>query len=393
MERHYGMDWLRIGAFGLLILYHVGMVFVPWPFQVKTAHPLVWAEIPMFLTAPWRLTLLFVVSGYASRALLAKAGGMGAFLRSRSARLLPPFLFGIAVIVPPQTWVELSTQHGYAAPFLHFWAHDYFRFGTLGGIVMPTWNHLWFVLYLWVYSAALAGGSLLVGGSRAQALFDRAFSGWRAVVIPALYFVLLEAVLFHRTEDTHDLIGDGVAHLRYVPAFLIGFGLARSPTVLAALSRHWKTSAAVATLCFATIAVLLVAYPDFSFPDQPAVLWTYRVARRLETWTAIAALVGVAERFWNRDHRWRATLAEATFPFYVIHQTIIVVVEGALLPLRLGPAAEFGILVTATVAGCWTFYAFGARIAWLRPLIGLKRAVPRGMPRRTPGLEASATAA
>ena len=269
MERHYGMDWLRIGAFGLLILYHVGMVFVPWPFQVKTAHPLVWAEIPMFLTAPWRLTLLFVVSGYASRALLAKAGGTGAFLRSRSARLLPPFLFGIAVIVPPQTWVELSTQHGYAAPFLHFWAHDYFRFGTLGGIVMPTWNHLWFVLYLWVYSAALAGGSLLVGGSRAQALFDRAFSGWRAVVIPALYFVLLEAVLFHRTEDTHDLIGDGVAHLRYVPAFLIGFGLARSPTVLAALSRHWKTSAAVATLCFATIAVLLVAYPRLLVP-RPA---------------------------------------------------------------------------------------------------------------------------
>ena len=87
MDRHYGMDWLRIGAFGLLILYHIGMVFVPWGFQVKTAHPIAWVEIPMFLTNPWRLTLLFVVSGYASRALLAKAGGAGAFMGSRSARL------------------------------------------------------------------------------------------------------------------------------------------------------------------------------------------------------------------------------------------------------------------------------------------------------------------
>ena len=28
-KRHFGMDWLRIGAFGLLILYHVAMVFAP----------------------------------------------------------------------------------------------------------------------------------------------------------------------------------------------------------------------------------------------------------------------------------------------------------------------------------------------------------------------------
>ena len=29
-ERQYGLDWLRIGAFGLQILYHIGMFFVPW---------------------------------------------------------------------------------------------------------------------------------------------------------------------------------------------------------------------------------------------------------------------------------------------------------------------------------------------------------------------------
>src|SRR3546814_6967388 len=34
-QRHLGMDWLRIGAFGLLILYHIGMFFVPWDWHVK----------------------------------------------------------------------------------------------------------------------------------------------------------------------------------------------------------------------------------------------------------------------------------------------------------------------------------------------------------------------
>ncbi len=377
MERHYGMDWLRIGAFGLLILYHVGMVFVPWGFHVKTAHPISAAEIPMFLTSPWRLTLLFVVSGYASRALFTRIAGISAFLGNRSNRLLWPLAFGMAVVVPPQTWVELTTQHGYTAGFLHFWLTDYFRFGTLAGIVMPTWNHLWFVLYLWAYTLALAAVTLLPGTGRAQSWFDRAFGGWRAIVLPALYFVLLEAVLFHRPEDTHDFINDGLAHLRYVPAFLFGFGLAGSRTVMESLARHWKTAAAAAIACYAVIAALLFVYPNFSFPESDTILWAYRLARHGETWTAIAALIGIAERFWNHDHAWRATLTEAVFPFYIIHQTVIVVVGYWTIPLGIGPAAEFAILVAATAAGCWAFYLAGREITWLRPLIGLKLAKHR----------------
>ncbi len=58
----------------------------------------------------------------------------GGFLRQRSLRLLVPLAFGVAVIVPPQSWVELVTQHGYRAGFATFWTHDYFRFRRLGGI-------------------------------------------------------------------------------------------------------------------------------------------------------------------------------------------------------------------------------------------------------------------
>lgn len=387
MERHYGMDWLRIGAFGLLIFYHIGMVFVPWGFQVKTVHTLVGAEIPMFLTSPWRLTLLFVVSGFASRALLAKSHGIGGFFRNRSTRLLIPLVFGMAVIVPPQTWVELVTQHGYRQGFGYFWLHDYFRFGTLAGIVMPTWNHLWFVLYLWAYTAGLSLVLGIPGIGRAQALFDRLFAGWRALLIPALYFVLLEAVLFHRIEDTHDFFFDSVAHLRYVPAFLFGFGLARSRPVMAALAAHWKQAAAVAIGCYATIAALLLACPDFSFPSSE-VTGLFRVARHLETWPAIAALIGIAERFWNRNDGWRAMLTEAVFPFYIIHQTVIVVVEYWLRPLGIGALAEFAILVIATVAGCWAFYLVGREIGWLRPMIGLRGAERK---RSRPSIPTSST--
>src|SRR3546814_4747135 len=111
----------------------------------------------------------------------------------------------MAVVVPPRTWVELATQHVYTGVYLHFWLTYYFRVGTLAESVMPTLNHLWFVAYLWVYTLVLAGIAALPVGTRAQAWFDRAFGGWLALVLPALYLVLLEAVIFRSEEHTSEL--------------------------------------------------------------------------------------------------------------------------------------------------------------------------------------------
>ncbi len=382
MERHYGMDWLRIGAFALLIFYHIGMVFVPWGFHIKTAQPMDWVEIPMLATNPWRLTLLFVVSGYASRALWSKSASIRAFLGNRSARLLIPLVFGMAVIVPPQTWVELVGKYGYDQSYLWFLGHDYFRFGTFHGIIMPTWNHLWFVAYLWVYTLTLALMMFVPGTDRMQAAFDRLFGGARAVWVPVVFLLITQFWLFHREDDTHDLFGDWLAHLQYFPAFLFGFGLAGSRAAKTGLARWWAASAAVAIGCYAVMAGLLAAYPDFSFPTH-GVTVVFRLAREIDTWAAIAALIGVAERFLNRDHRWRATLAEATFPFYIIHQTVIVLVEFWVKPLGIGAAGEFAILVPATIAGCWAFYLVGRDIDPLRPLIGLKARGKAIMPARS----------
>ena len=381
MARHYGMDWLRVGAFALLILYHTAMVFTPWGFHVKTAQPVEWLSVVMLLTNPWRLTLLFVVSGYASRALLAKSGGVAKFMSSRSNRLLIPLAFGITVMVPPQSWVELVTQHGYAQGFGTFLTQDYFRFRAIDGVFLPTWNHLWFVGYLWTYTAALSLLLLIPRPARLQAWFDRALCGWRALVLPVVYLVLSQVVIFHRWTDSQDLINDGIAHLAYFPAFLFGFGLARSPNVLAAFVRWWKPAAVIAVLSYAFGAGVEIAYPGDLIPPQ----WLgdqMLVAHQIQCWAAVAALIGIAERFWNRDGAWRPTLTEAVFPFYLIHQTIIVVVEYWLRPLGIGALGEFLILVPATIAGCWAFYLIGREVNWLRPLIGLRRRPAKATARR-----------
>lgn len=374
------MDWLRIGAFAILILYHIGMVFVPWPFHAKSRHVEDWALIPMFGANAWRLTLLFVVSGYATRALLGRAHSLREFMRNRSERLLIPLLFGVALVVPPQPWVELVTRHGYTGGFLSFWTGDYWRFGTLAGIPLPNWHHLWFVGYLWVYTAALALMVVLVRPLRWQHAFNHAFCGWGILVWPLVWLGCIHAWWYPFAAETHGLVDDPMAHLEYLPAFLFGFGLARSECAMAAIVRIHRWAAALALGGYLWIvAVHLKVAPM----GGGWVRW-YGLMHALEQWGAVIALIGFAERHWNRDLPIRPTLTEAVFPFYLVHQTIIVAVAYWLLGAGLDGWAEFLVLVAATVGGCWAFYLVGRRIGPLRPLIGLRRR-PRRDPSRAIG--------
>ena len=377
MQRHYGLDWLRIGAFAILIVYHVGMVFVPWGYHARLPGP-EWMTVPMMASNPWRLSLLFVVSGYASRALLARSAGPGRFAANRSKRLLIPLIFGMAVIVPPQPWVELVTQHGYTASFWTFLAHDYFGFRRIAGLDLPTWNHLWFVAYLWLYTLILTALiAILPATARAaaQRFYTAFFARWAALLLPMAWLVMVSAFLFPGGRETHALVGDWVAHATYLPMFLFGFGLAGAPAILAAFARQWKVAAIVAVAAFAIVAGIELGWPGLRSP--PRILGRiFSIMRGVEGWAAIAALIGIAETYWNRDHRWRPMLTEAVFPFYIIHQTIIVVVAWWLMPRGLPWWADFAILVAATIAGCWVFYLAGRSIAPLRPLIGLRRHRP-----------------
>ena len=375
------MDWLRIGAFGLLILYHVGMVFVPWGYHVKTEHPAAWVAIPMLATNAWRMPLLFVVSGFATAMLIERQGGrIGRFLKGRVPRLLLPLAFGMAVIVPPQTWVELVTQHGYGQGYLAFWLSDYFTAGAIDGIVVPTWNHLWFLVYLLAYTLALGLLLFLPASWRAAAgqLAGRALAGPRVILVPlALLYVRL-ANHWPGPEETHDFVNDLHAHEAYFAVFLFGFLLAGSDAVWAAIRQWWRVAAALAVAGYAV--VILVAGVWLSADDPP--LWSrigFAMARDVQGWNAIVALIGLADRYWNRDHRWRATLNEGAFPFYVIHQTAIVVTAYWVIGHGVPPLVQFAVLLAATVAGCWGFYLVGRAIPPLRPFIGLRMRAVSGL--------------
>ena len=106
-DRLVFLDWVRIIAFALLMFYHVGMYYVTWDFHIKSLHASTLLEPWMRLSSPWRMDLLFLVSGAATSFMLLRDGASGALLRLRARRLLIPLLFGMLVVVPPQSWLEV----------------------------------------------------------------------------------------------------------------------------------------------------------------------------------------------------------------------------------------------------------------------------------------------
>jgi len=374
LGRHFGMDWLRVGAFGLLIFYHIGLVFVHWGYHAKTAHPIEWIAVPLQAVNAWRLPLLFLVSGYASRAIFAGDKRPGRFIWSRTKRLIPPLLFGVIVIVPVQPWIELTTQHGYGRGFLHFWVGDYFRFGKVSGIVLPTWAHLWFVGYLWIYTGALAF-LLAILPARARSAIERGLgwllSGPMILFLPMALLIGNWAWIFPGAFETHGFFDDWAVNRVYFGMFLFGFLLRESEPIWRAIRRWWPWAGVLALCGYAVVASIEITYLGPPIPSRTT-WFCFGIARAVQSWGAIIALIGIADRYWNHDHPQRKMLTEAVFPFYLVHQSIIVFVAGALLQFGLPPLAEFGIILVATVTGCWVFYRAGREIGWMRPLIGLR---------------------
>ena len=376
LPRYHFLDWVRIIAFFLLILYHVGMYYVTWGWHVKSPDASDAIEPLMMLSSPWRLSLLFLVAGAASSCMLARLAPL-AFLRKRSWRLLVPLLFGMLVVVPPQSYCEVIEKLGYRGSYLDFmrlYVSGYHGFCQDGCLILPTWNHLWFVAYLWVYSALLALVIAALGArfERLAGHLGRLLSGWKIVVLPAAVLALARILMLERFPTTHALVDDWYMHAHYVTVFLLGALLARVPAFWARVEALRWTALAIALGGWALMTIVY-ALPDDAIAGRPweAVIYPLRAVVALECWCAILATCGFARRHLDRDGPARRYLTEAVFPVYILHQTVIVVLAHALKPLHRPAALEAGLLVVLTTLLCFGGFEIVRRVAVLRPLFGL----------------------
>ncbi|MCG8504360.1 MAG: acyltransferase family protein [Sphingomonadales bacterium] len=371
-ERRYDIDWLRVIVFGVLILYHVGMMYVSWGWHIKSTYILPWLENVMRLSNPWRLPLLFLISGLAMSFVFGKMP-LGRLMRLRAVRLMIPLMVGVTVIVPPQIYYQ-SLARGYIEPGYLSFLGLYFTSNPVLNDVTPTYTHLWFVAYLMIYSVVALPVFLGLRSAWGQGLIKR-FSEHTGpaslLVIPAIPIMLLGIFLAPHFPATHDFRNDWFNHTFYFIVFIYGFLLNNQPDLWRAIERVWRAALAIALGAFLIFFTIrnTVGWEVFpAWADQA--FWALYY---FHIWTWMLAALGLAQRYLNRPSPMLSYLNQGIFPFYILHQTIIIVVGYHLAPLKLGATIEAGLIVVATFGGCYLLYEFAIRRSLiLRPLFGLK---------------------
>ena len=152
--------------------------------------------------------------------------------------------------------------------------------------------------------------------------------------------------------------------------FLYGFLIARNEGFWREVTRLRKVTLLLASVSFG----VFMAGGDF-LRDQPSI-WQNQLnglITYLNRWLWILAVLGWGHHLLNKPMKWLPYATEAVYPWYILHQTIILVVGYNLAQLKLGPFIESTLVLIATIGGCFMLHEFVIRrVGFLRPLIGLK---------------------
>jgi hypothetical membrane protein/peptidoglycan/LPS O-acetylase OafA/YrhL len=363
--RRHDLDWIRIGAFGLLILYHVGLAYGPWDWHLHSAHWMEGIREAVLITNPWRLTLLFLVSGAAVRFMTVRRTP-GEVARMRVARLGPPLIFGVLVLVTIQSWIEAMDKIGWDQGYPAWLIREFSPSGIANGV---PFNHLWFVTYIAAYSAVVV--ALLYRPKWIAFVEERLgdwLSGWRLLWIPMLYLVVARVVLFPPFGLTNNLTWDWYNHAQSLAAFLFGFFAARNPAVWAGFERLRWPALAIACVALPTM-MLQVAHPGGgAFWGVPR-----NVVVAIDQWSVMVAILGFASLHLRKaSGPVLSYLNEAVFPLYLAHQTLLVVALWWVRPAGLPVWLEAPILVAFTLGGSLLVYECVRRVGLLRPIWGLR---------------------
>ena len=369
MNRRYDIDALRVLAFALLIFYHTGMFFVPWGWHIKNPETYEWLSHPMLFLNRWRMPLLFLISGMGTAFSLGKRTARQ-FSLERLKVLLIPLIFGMLAIVPPQVYIERVANGDFSGLYFDFWPSQLFINGAYpeGNF---SWHHLWFLPYILVYALLFLPFFLYIRRKPSNT-----FSRWTRALVSSqkrLYFFIVPLIIFEVFIDpffpvTHALIDDWFNFIYSGFIYIMGFLLvSERKGFWQTLEKDWK----------GFLVTGIVTYSFFAWVRTYEDGWQRHVVEailnQISMWSWILCFFALAARYLNHPYTWITYGNRAVYCFYILHQTVIIVLAYFLIKVQLSLGLKFGLIVFGTFAICFVLYEFVIRrFGILRTLFGVR---------------------
>lgn len=326
-------------------------------------------------THRFRMPLLFFISGTVSYYMLQRRTS-GGFIGLRFRRLFIPLLIGMLVIVPPQIYIERLTQ-GFKGNFWSFYP-SVFTTGTYpkGNL---SWHHLWFICYLLVYDIVFAPVFVWLISAKGKALLQKV--NWMAKST-FIYLLIIPGVLVYtfmvlQFPETNMLVNDYAFLLYWLFYVLAGFICIANPAFMDSLERNRRNS-----LTIAFTGTLLINYLRWNKLEPWLVYADYKHApgtfvflaiSAVVAWMWVFAIVGYGKKYLNRKSPALPYLNEAGYPFYILHQTVIVILTYYVMRVSDGVGLKYFFTVIVTlVISMGIFHLFIRPFGLMRFLFGMK---------------------
>jgi hypothetical protein len=410
--RRHELDLLRALVAVGLVFFHTAVIYGAGEFPVKAATETPAVTVVLAFGATWGMPLLFVISGMGAWYSL-RTRSVGTFARERLRRLGVPLLAGLLTLIPLQVYLgrrRAGDPSTYGEFLARFWdvrpSLDFPFLLRPGPDGLFQTGHLWFLVCLLAYSLVLLPALAWLGrpaGSRLRDRLGGLLSHPAGVLVPVVPIAAVELTLGSE-------VGLGGWHrASYALFFLCGCLLAADPRIAEAFQRHWRPAAAAGLVLFVTAGVVhFLAAPaaDPLTAMDPSSL-VLRLLKSLAGWLWVMAVIGAARaRFAQRGSpapaparpgppalpaRLGPYANEAVLPFYVLHETVIVVVAYGVLAWPVAGAAQYALIAITSLAATLLLYDLAVRRTRLtRFLFGLRPTEPnRGDQPRSGGTSPS----
>jgi glucans biosynthesis protein C len=280
------------------------------------------------------------------------------------------------IIVPPQIYIERLWSGMEYEHYFEFY-NSVFSF-----IPYPagsfSWHHLWFIAYLFLYSIIALPVFSLLRSEKGYRIMSRisGILGSSAVYLPVVIITFgYMIILNYQIPTERNLVDDWARFFYYFCYFVLGFVSQSHPDFWKWIEQKRRLS-----LKIAFISLLIVNYYRWNAlePDND-VLWVRALSlfiNMLVSYTWVLAILGYAKKYLNRPAKWLTWANEAIYPFYILHQTVIVIIGYYFIQDIITDSiwAKFWIINVVTLFLCLGIYELFIRpYKYIRPLFGLKR--------------------
>jgi surface polysaccharide O-acyltransferase-like enzyme len=376
--RRADLDALRV--FGMLAVFtvHVAQVFSPWQtWHVQNAERSVWGGQINLFAFPWLMPLFMLLAGAGAAYSLSHRDN-GSYLGERTVKLVIPFVLGTILLVSPQVWIERlvggRTDEGFLRFFPHFFECCY-PDGNLAA------GHLWFVAYLWVYAVVSLPLLRFIESSRGQVWMSRLkrLSGTEIGVLwLGLPIALGQIALRARFPQTLTLVNDWANHAVLFVMYVLGFAFATDGALLAAIERQWTRAIGPAVVSSSWLAWYAgtTSVPGILPLPRTLPYFAFWFAFGVASWSWIVAMVGLARRLLRGPHHRLAYVSRSLYPFYMVHQTAIVVVAWLIVGRPGGMLWKALTIFAVSLVGTTAVTELARRWAPTRVLLGMDSPEP-----------------